>query len=123
MVGYELVFQLDISGKKRNIPLEYIYIIIIIIVIIIVIIYIYMYIMYIYILYYVYIYIYYVYIYIMYMHIYGNHCKSIVANPSERIYNWWISIKPGSRCQCTGSYAYNFYVFKISMIIELMEIM
>ena len=59
----------------------------------------------------------------MYMHIYGNHCKSIVANPSERIYNWWISIKPGSRCQCTGSYAYNFYVFKISMIIELMEIM
>ena len=64
-----------------------------------------------------------IYIYIMYMHIYGNHCKSIVANPSERIYNWWISIKPGSRCQCTGSYAYNFYVFKISMIIELMEIM
>jgi hypothetical protein len=82
---------------------------------------IYMYIMYIYII--LCIYIYYVYIYIMYMHIYGNHCKSIVANPSERIYNWWISIKPGSRCQCTGSYAYNFYVFKISMIIELMEIM
>jgi hypothetical protein len=115
MVGYELVFQLDISGKKGiyhlNIYIYYynnsnnIYICILCI----------------YILYYVYIY--YVYIYIMYMHIYGNHCKSIVANPSERIYNWWISIKPGSRCQCTGSYAYNFYVFKISMIIELMEIM